>query len=154
MNQHLRKMREEVVLLFFECYLVVILENCPGPQEFGSLRIDKNTFFNLNKCGKSFYFTLGEVIHFRLLEMNSEQSRELNKQNLPVSVLRDFLNLFPMKSPYIVFFSKFKLIVRITCDICKSTDFLDPISEILSSERDLAVYIFNTQMLFISLPEF
>lgn len=61
-----------------------------------------------------------------------------------------YLNLFPTKSPCIVFFSMSNLTVKITCDICKSADFLDHFSEILSRERDLGICIFNTKILFIS----
>lgn len=56
----------------------------PGPQEFGSLRINRNTFLNLNKCVKIIlYFSLGEVIRLGLLGANSERSKEfkINKKN-------------------------------------------------------------------------
>lgn len=49
---------------------------------------------------------------------------------MPVLGLRGFLILCAMNSSYMVFFSKFILIVRITC-ICKGPDSLDPISELL-----------------------
>lgn len=116
---------------FFECCRVKMLENGREPHPFGSLRIGENwkkTHLKIwTHVAKTFIFS--QVNHLELLEVNSGHTQELKKTMC--SVWKAYLNFCTMKSLCMMFFSKFILIVRITCDVCVSADSLDPIPDLL-----------------------
>lgn len=132
-----------------------VLSGCAICQDHRSLDLwglTKTHFLNLNKCVKIIllYSGWGDSFGTSGSELWAFQRVKKKKKSCLYLIWETDLNLFPTKSPCILFFSMSNLIVKITCDICKSADFLDPISEILSRERDLGICIFNTKMLFIS----
>ena len=120
-----------VAVSFSECCRVKMLEDGGGPHPFGSLRIGENWEMTHLKIwthvAKTFNFS--QVIHLGLLEVNSGHTEEF-KETMYL-VWRAYLNLCTMKSSCMMFFSKFILIVRITCDICVSADSLDPVPDLL-----------------------
>ena len=94
---------------------------------WGLAKTGKRHFKIWTHVAKTFNFS--QVIHLGLWEVNSGHTEEFKRT--VYLVWRAYLNLCTMKSSCMLFFSKFILIVRITCDICVSADSLDPLPDLL-----------------------